>query len=278
VSKRRSVYKIRPDGKTVRRNQGPPPDQQWSWWTIEMMRSPAYRALSKSADRVIARIRIEFADHGGQDNGKLPVTYGDFRAYGIHSNAIAPAIREAAALGWIRITEFGVPSNAEFRKPTKFALTHMPVDAAAATDDWKRINSLQEAKTIAAAARKEPARYTRFPKKPKTGSRYGKRISQDTESVSLSIFRGGGRGKGDGQSSLSAAELLRVIGLDTSKLSATEIAEGAELARRVTQCDRVSGAGKRRPKAMADWRAFVKRVETMSGDRVPGKTGKGGTG
>ena len=132
MSKRRSVYKIRPDFKTVRRNQGPPPDQQWSWWTIEMLGSPAYRALSVSAHRVIARIRMEFGNHGGQDNGKLPVTYRDFHAYGIHPNAISPAIREAVALGWIRITEYGVASNAEFRKPTKFALTHQSVGDAAA--------------------------------------------------------------------------------------------------------------------------------------------------
>lgn len=221
MSKRRSVYKIGPDGKTIRRNQGPPPDQQWSWWTVEMLRSPAYRVLSLSAHRVIARIRLELADHGGQDNGKLPVTYRDLRDYGIHLNAISPAIREAAALGWIRITEYGVPSNAEFRRPTKFALTHQPVGTTAPTNDWSRINSLQEAETIAATARKEPARYTRFPKKPKTGLRYGKRISLDTETVSQpadfeirkpyhcldtetvspSISRGGGRGRAGGSSS-----------------------------------------------------------------------------
>jgi hypothetical protein len=224
MTKKRSVWKNLPNGKTVRRSQGPPPDQQWSWWTVEMLGSPAYRALSVSAHRVIARIRIEFGNHGGQDNGELPVTHRDFHKYGIHWSAIAPAVREAAALGWIRITEYGVASNAEFRKPTKFALTHQPVGDAAATNDWARIDSLQDAETIAAAARKEPARYPRFPKKPKTGLRSGKRISQDPETGSqpnvfeirkpdhclapetgsLSIFRGKGWGRAGGESALSA--------------------------------------------------------------------------
>jgi hypothetical protein len=70
--------------------------------TIEMIRSPAWRVLGLSARRVIDRIEIELADHGGTDNGKLPVTYDDFVRYGIHRHAIAPGIREAEALGLSR--------------------------------------------------------------------------------------------------------------------------------------------------------------------------------
>ena len=50
---------------------------------IEMLRSPAYRALSLSARRILDRIEIEFANHGGRDNGKLPVTYQNFKDFGI---------------------------------------------------------------------------------------------------------------------------------------------------------------------------------------------------
>jgi hypothetical protein len=41
---------------------------------IEMLESPAYRTLSRSALLVISRIEIELAYHGGNDNGQLPVT------------------------------------------------------------------------------------------------------------------------------------------------------------------------------------------------------------
>ncbi len=174
MSKPRSVWRNRPDGKTVRRNQGPPPDQQWTWWTVEMIGSPAYRALSASAHRVIARVRIELGNHGGQDNGRLPVTHRDFHDYGIAWSAIAPAVREAEALGFIHITEHGIASAGEFTKPTIFALTHLPVDTAPATNDWNKIGSMQDAQTIATAARKELARHCRLTRRRRSA---GKRFS-----------------------------------------------------------------------------------------------------
>jgi hypothetical protein len=66
-------------------------DGQWNARTIEMMESPAYRVLSVSAHRVLDRVCIELAHHGGNDNGKLPVTYQDFMAYGINRQAHPPS-------------------------------------------------------------------------------------------------------------------------------------------------------------------------------------------
>jgi hypothetical protein len=54
-------------GRMKRRNRL---NGQWSPRMIEMLRSPAYRALSLSAHRLISRIEIELADHGGNDNGR----------------------------------------------------------------------------------------------------------------------------------------------------------------------------------------------------------------
>ena len=66
-----------------------------------------------------------------------------------------PGYPQAAALGFIRVTEEGRAGNGEWRKPNKFALTHIPtVDNPKATEDWKRIKTIEEAMTIAAAARK----------------------------------------------------------------------------------------------------------------------------
>jgi hypothetical protein len=144
------------DGKTVRR-ETIPKGSQWTWWTIEMMESPAYRALSLSAHRVIARIRIELANHGGKDNGKLPVTFLDFEKYGVHRHAIAAAIREAEALGRIRVTETGRAGTGDYRAPNKFALTHMPVNELKPTNDWDKIETMVEAEVIAKAARNTPS-------------------------------------------------------------------------------------------------------------------------
>lgn len=153
-----SVWKNGPDGRTRRRNKIA---TQFAWQSIDALESPAYRALSLSGHRVLARIQIEHARHGGRENGRLPVTFQNFEDYGIHRHAIAPAIREGEALGFIRITQLGRAGNGEFRIPNKFALTHLPTEngQVAATDDWRRIKTPEEAMAVAEAARKAPARF-----------------------------------------------------------------------------------------------------------------------
>jgi hypothetical protein len=127
---------------------------QWRWHTIEMMQSPAFRVLSLAARRVLDRIEIELAQHGGKDNGNLPCTYDDFEKFGIHRHCIAPAIRELVALGFIEITRVGRAGNAEFRIPHLFLITHKPTDdGLPARDDWKRIKTVEEAQEISRQAR-----------------------------------------------------------------------------------------------------------------------------
>jgi len=129
---------------------------QWSPRVIEMLESPAYRALSVSAHRVISRIEIELSRHGGNDNGRLPVTKQDFIEYGMDHRSVAPAIREAAALGFIAVTERGRGGNADARRPNLFRLT-FAYDRNSRqqppTHDWRRIKTLEEANRIAAEAR-----------------------------------------------------------------------------------------------------------------------------
>jgi hypothetical protein len=129
---------------------------QWSPRLIEMLESPAYRALSLSGHRVISRIEIELGSHGGNDNGRLPVTKQDFSDYGVSHDQIAPAIREAEALGFIRVTERGRGGNAEYRKPNLFFLTFAHGRDSREfppSHDWRQIKTMQEAESIARAAR-----------------------------------------------------------------------------------------------------------------------------
>ena len=64
-----------------------------------MLRSPAMRALSLSGRRILDRIEIELASHGGRDNGKLAGDVRNFEEFGIgNRNAIARGIREVCAL------------------------------------------------------------------------------------------------------------------------------------------------------------------------------------
>jgi hypothetical protein len=142
-------------GKRRRRGRRTSIEGQFVTHQIEMLRSPAWRALSLSARKVLDRIEIEQADHGGADNGKLPVTYADFTKYGIDNKAIAPAIRELDALGIIEVTERGRPSKADWRFPNKFRLTYLPTHDAAPTQEWRRIKDRKEAAAIAKSARAE---------------------------------------------------------------------------------------------------------------------------
>ena len=121
---------------------------------IEMLESFAFRVLSLSARRVLDRVEIEMAHHGGTDNGRLPVTYSDLK-YGIERHAIGPAIREAVALGFLEVTERGRAGNAEFRSPNLFRLTyrHGKGVLGDGTHEWRRVQSREQAVEVARLAR-----------------------------------------------------------------------------------------------------------------------------
>jgi hypothetical protein len=124
---------------------------QFSAKLIEMIESPAWRALSLSARRLIDRVEIELGHHAGKENGALPVTYSDFLAYGVGDRtSIAAARREAVALGFLRFKP-GRGGNREFRRPDLFGLTYAVGDA---THNWRKVETLEDAWAIAAVARK----------------------------------------------------------------------------------------------------------------------------
>jgi hypothetical protein len=108
---------------------------QFAWRLTEMLESPAYCVLSHAAHRILARLEIELGHHGGNDNGKLPLTYTEFEQYGIRRHAIAPALRELQALGFIEITEQGRAGNREFRRPNKYRITYRHIGRADPTNE-----------------------------------------------------------------------------------------------------------------------------------------------
>lgn len=130
---------------------------QFSGRLIEMMESPAFRALSLSAHRILNRVELEHAHHGGTDNGRLPVTYDQFEEYGIHRHAIRPAIRECIALGFLEVTVAGVAGNAEHRSPNMFRLTYRYAQGdhgRQGTNEWRKVASIEEAMQRSSQSRK----------------------------------------------------------------------------------------------------------------------------
>ncbi|MGC1298949.1 MAG: hypothetical protein WA869_28325 [Alloacidobacterium sp.] len=133
---------------------------QFAAHLVAMLESPAWRVLSLSARKVLDRVEIELAHHGGRDNGQLPVTYDDFVNYGVHRHSIRPAINELVALGFLEITRAGRAGNVEFRLPNQFRLTYRPSKGVPGdgSHEWKAIKSDEEAERLAKAARLEKSK------------------------------------------------------------------------------------------------------------------------
>jgi len=124
-------------------------DGQFIARRIEMLRSPAFRVLSLTARRILDRIEIEHARHGGKDNGKLPVTFANLKTFGIpNTDDIGRGIREVCALGFVELTRPGHGGNGEFRTPNLFRLTYLPASGKRPTDEWQDVRTIEEAKKI----------------------------------------------------------------------------------------------------------------------------------
>jgi hypothetical protein len=177
---------------------------QFTLRLVEMQESPAYRVLRLSAHRALSRIEVELRHHGGEDNGELVVTYANFAAYGIHRNAIGPALDELEALGFIAITQKGkMAKAAEYRRPNKYRLTTYPELTGVGPEGcrWRRFRTFEAAFAAAEAARKHSEEKKRPPvRKPyrrpvRKPYHEGQIASTETvplrmsETVPLSIYR-----------------------------------------------------------------------------------------
>jgi hypothetical protein len=129
-------------------------DGPWVPRSRTMMESPAYQVLSRAAHQVLSRIEIEHMNHGGYENGKLPVTYEQFVEYRLHRRSIAPALRELEAVGLVEVTERGKSGNGEWHRPNLFRLTYLNVGRADPTDEWRHIKTVADARSLVKEARK----------------------------------------------------------------------------------------------------------------------------
>ena len=126
----------------------------------EMLESPAFRALSHSALRILHRLEIEHMAHAGTENGNLICTYQDFVDYGVSMGAIKPALSQLVALGFIQIEIHGRRSSGGVKIPSRYRLTYLReggVDAKP-TDEWAKMD---EQAVLEAMAALEPTRAPR---------------------------------------------------------------------------------------------------------------------
>jgi hypothetical protein len=165
-------------------------DGQFAPRRIEMLRSPAFRVLSLSALRILDRLEIELADHGGRDNGRLPVTFTDLREFGIaNGKLIARGLHELRALGFIELMRAGRAGNGEHRTPNLFRITYLRAGDKGPTDEWQRVATIEEAKRIKkifTSTGKRPGTSTGKRPKASTGKRPNTPFSPVPESDLLS--------------------------------------------------------------------------------------------
>ncbi len=142
--------------KRRRKLGGPPHDDQWGWFSRTMLLSPAFKELCrcKSAYMVVMRLIQEHVIHGGQDNGRLIVTYEQFEKFGISSNVVGDGIAIAEALRFIRVErgavhlEAGSCPDRFIRDRNEYTLTFNHVGDQFETNDWNRIRTREEARGI----------------------------------------------------------------------------------------------------------------------------------
>jgi len=161
------------------------PGEQFFQICIEVLESLSWEVLSLSGHRIIARLIIELAKHGGTNNGRLTATYEDFEKFGMDRHSIGPAIRECEALGLIEITDRGRAGNAEFCKPTQYRITFRLQDA---TYEWRRITTIEQAITVKSAAR-EPARKKQKPSGGKYHFPVGEKPTTGAKSPAIPVVK-----------------------------------------------------------------------------------------
>ena len=177
---------------------------QFCWRLVDMMESPVIRVLNQSEHRLLLRLEIEMARHGGTSNGRLIVTHKQFCDYGIDREAISPSIRCLVALRLIEVTKHGRGGNAEYREANEYRLTFRETDQADPTNEWRQIKTKEEAMRLAVEARRAKnagavARSVNAAKKQKAASESpqasGRNLRRETELTSPRNPRPSGPGR-----------------------------------------------------------------------------------
>jgi hypothetical protein len=128
--------------------------ENWISYPRSLVESPALRVLSRGAILIMRRIELEHMAHGGAENGNLQVTRRQFEDWGVHRDAIGPAIREIVALGFTEITEHGHAGVGGHGVSNRFRLTYVNTKSREQpTHEWRLITTIDEAERIARAAR-----------------------------------------------------------------------------------------------------------------------------
>jgi hypothetical protein len=111
---------------------------------VALLKSEAWRSLKLAELRILHRLEIEHASHGGRQNGNLPCTRSNFERHGVRRKNITKALDKLVRLGLVEITVKGRMAYADLRTPSRFRLTYLPTydengAAVPPTHEWRRL-------------------------------------------------------------------------------------------------------------------------------------------
>jgi hypothetical protein len=143
---------------------------QWFKFPRQLLTSPALRVLNIHERHALDCIMEEHQRKSGYVNDGLIVTWRDFKAWGIHPRHITPSQRVLMALNIVKCTRNFGGSRAG-RTPNMWRPTFLPRTPDSnerPTHDYLEIETLAEAKRIAAMHRIHETRTDRPPPKRQT--------------------------------------------------------------------------------------------------------------
>jgi hypothetical protein len=109
----------------------PPEGTSWCWLTADMLASPAWRALTGNAMKIVMRIALEHLRHGGVENGKLPVASAT-TASASEAVVVDAPVDTSSSKSELLPDPLNVQSTSEHDEPTEINFT--PTATPASTE------------------------------------------------------------------------------------------------------------------------------------------------
>lgn len=141
---------------------------------LYLLQSPAYRALTISARRVLDFLMVEHLTHGGAENGALFAPYAQLEAFGVRKDSILEALHMLETFGLIERTFYGGRQGGR-PNATRYGLGWIPLmDEAEPRERFRKITVeqvggyLADLKVLRAQKRSSPPK--RESNTPQSGS------------------------------------------------------------------------------------------------------------
>jgi hypothetical protein len=124
-------------------NLGPTEGIPWTWHTVELLKSAAWRGMGLHTRKLLEFLEVENMSHSGQENGNLVAPYTQLVKWGVARQYIAPAIADAERRGLLRVERGGRKGTTAANEMNRFRLTFLPSRTAGGgwqgpTNEWRQ--------------------------------------------------------------------------------------------------------------------------------------------